>query len=1047
MTAGGASEQRGIIAMFAQNSVAANILMFGLLIGGLLVMGRTKAEILPEIDPRMVSITVEYPGATPAEVEDGITRRIEDAVMGLEGVDRVSSTASEGLGSINLELSDFADGESVKEEAQSAVDSLADFPPQDANEPRITLASSVSSVMRLVVVGDVSEKRLKQTAETLRRDMLAADGVSIITLQGARDYEIAIEVSEDDLSAYGLRIDQVAAAVRNSSVNLALGTIRTSGGDVLLRTDNEARDARALGEIVVVSFNDGRRILLRDIATIRDAFVDTPLSNTYNGAPAVFLQIDRASDEDAFDVKQAVSEFLETYKPPAGIEVLGVGDTTEVIGDRVNLLARNAIMGLSLVFVFLALTLDLRLAFWTSIGIPAAFIGGFILFGQFTTISMTSLLGLIVVLGIVVDDAIVVGENIHEQQERHGSGVRSAIMGAKGVFVPVLVGVTTSMLAFATLLQSTGVLGQMMRPVPIVVLSVLFVSLIEAFLILPAHLSHGRDWSVGAMHQLKSAVQTGMNSVRDTVFVPLARLSVRFPYAVIATCLAVLIAASGLITGGHIRFIFFPTVEGDEITVSLEMPAGTPFEQTEAAMDQVIMALETGVGDEASGLYRSLSITVGGQLSSGFGSRGTEQRTEIAVATLELAPAELRTLTSAEIERRWREAVGSISGVKALAFESSGLSGGADVSFNLSHPNDEALLEAAARLVEEMDAIDGVSEIESTAQPGKRQIDFALTEAGMAAGLTVDDLARSIRRSYFGEEVQRFQRDGEEVEVFVRFPESERRSLVDLARLRIPLPGGEEVALTTVASFEETRSFITIDRVDGQRVITISADVDETLTTPNAVTALITDTMLDTLMEDYPGLRASSEGQARSQAEEMASLVRNFLIAMLAIYALIASVLRSYVQPLVIMAIIPFGLVGAIFGHMLLGYDLTFLSLFGVVALSGVIINDSIVLIDYFNGLEKETGPGNRLDNIVESVRRRFRPILITTLTTFIGLIPMISETSIQAQFLIPMALSIAFGILFSSFLILVLVPACLAIGAPSKQDEEGPLPSLQPSH
>ena len=1022
------AEPRGLIAWFAQNSVAANLLMFALLIGGVIVMGRTSAEILPEIDPRLVTITVEYPGATPTEVEDGITRRVEDAVMGIEGVDRVSSTASENLGTVSLELSDFAEAQAIKEEAQSAVDGLADFPPQDASEPRIAVAKAVSSVLRLVVAGDVGEANLKKTAETLRRDLLATEGVTMVTLQGARDYEISIEVSEDDLRAYGLRIDQVAAAVRSSSVNMSLGTVRTPGGDILLRTDNEARDVDALADIIVISDTEGQRVRLGDIATIRDGFVEVPLVNTYDGVPAVFLQVDRASDEDAFAVRQAVADYMEIYKAPDGIEVLGVADTTEIIGDRVNLLARNAIMGLALVFVFLALTLDLRLAFWTSVGIPAAFIGGFILFGQFTTINMTSLLGLIVVLGIVVDDAVVVGENIHEQQERQGTGELSAIAGAEGVFVPVLVGVTTSMLAFATLLLSTGLIGQMMRPVPIVVLSVLLMSLVEAFLIMPSHLAHGRDWSTGAMLQLKLAVQSGMNAVRDRLFLPLVRLGVRFPYVVLASALSLLIATSGLLSGGQVRFIFFPTVEGDEISVALEMPAGTPFEQTEAAMRGVIDALETGVGGKDSGLYRSLSVTIGGQLSSGFGSNGTEQRSEIAVATLELTPAEQRDATSAEIERRWREAVGVVSGAKSLTFESSGLSGGADVSFTLSHPDDAVLLQAANRLADEMAKIEGVGEIESTAAPGKRQIEFALNQTGVAAGLTVDDLARTVRQSYFGEEVQRFQRGGEEIEVYVRFPESARRSLADLVRLRIPLSSGEEVALNTVADVVESRSFVTIDRVDGQRVITISADVDEAVTTPNAVTGLIQNGPLSKLPEAYPGLRVSSEGQARSQAEEMASLARNFMIAIIAIYALIASVLRSYVQPLVIMAIIPFGLVGAIFGHILLGFDLTFLSLFGVVALSGVIINDSIVLIDYYNQLERRGG--SRVDNIVEAVRRRFRPIVITTLTTFIGLIPMISETSIQAQFLIPMALSLAFGILFASTLILLLVPACLAIGA-----------------
>ncbi|NCP64816.1 MAG: efflux RND transporter permease subunit [Paraglaciecola sp.] len=1018
--------QTGIIAWFAQNPVAANLLMFALLFGGILVIKNTKSEVFPEIDPRTITITVEYPGATPQEVEDGITRRIEDAVMGLEGIDRVTSAASEGMGTVTLEVSDFIDKRSVKEEVQAAVERLKNFPPEDANEPRVTIVESVSPVMKLIVSGDVGESKLKQTAEQLRRDLLADEEISIVTLQGARDYEIAIEVSQDVLTAYGLKLEQVAAAVRASSVNLSLGTVHTSSGDILLRTNAEAKTIDALADIIVLSDSSSQTVRLGDIAEITDSFVEQPLKNTYNGKAAVFLQVDRAQDEDSFEVKQAVAQRLASYSLPAGVSVTSSMDTTEVVGDRVNLLVRNAIMGLALVFVFLALTLDLRLAVWTSIGIPSAFLGGFILFGQFTTINMTSLLGLIVVLGIVVDDAIVVGENIHEQQTRYGSGILSAINGARGVFIPVLVGVTTSMVAFGSLLQSSGIIGQLLQPVALVVLAVLFVSLVEAFLILPGHLAHGGDWSTGPMLQVKNAVGSGLNRVRDTVFVPLASLSVRFPYVVIAVAFSLLLVTAGVLSGGHIRFIFFPTVEGDEIKVSLEMPAGTPYAQTEYAMQRVISALDTAVGEQGSGLYRSLSVTVGGRLSSNFGSSGTEQRSEIANATLELSPAGARDLTSAEIERRWRDAIGQIPGVKSLTFESSGISSGADISYNLSHPHDELLVAASSQLVKDIEAITGVGDIESTGQPGKRQIEFSLTAAGAAAGLTVDDLSRSIRRAYFGEEVQRFQRDGEEVEVFIRFPKTQRDSLVSLARMKIPTKNGGEIALGTAASIRETRSFVTIDRVDGQRVITISADVDENITTSNMVNELLQASALAKLKSDFPGISVTSEGQARSQKEEMAVLLQNFLIAMLIIYALIASVLKSYLQPLIIMAIIPFGLVGAIVGHMLLGFDLSFLSLFGVVALSGVIINDSIVLIDYFNELEK--AGGDRLHNIVEAVRRRFRPILITTLTTFIGLVPMIAETSIQAQFLIPMALSIAFGILFSSFLILVLVPACISL-------------------
>lgn len=1021
-------DMRGLVAWFASNSVAANLLMAALLVGGVLMMSRTNAEILPQIDPRAISINVGYPGATPEEVEDSITRRIEDAVVGLEGVERVSSSAVEGRGRVTIELNDVIDAETVRDSAQSAVDRLIAFPPEDADEPEIMIVKSVSPVMRLIVAGDVGERAVKRAGQELERELLAIDGISIVTLQGARADEISIEVSEDALRAYGLNLDQVANAVRASSLNLSAGAVRAESGDILLRMENEARSGDSFSDIVVLSDQSGQRITLGDIADIRDGFSQDPLVNTYNGRPAVFLQIDRAADEDAFKVQHAVTEFLETYKPSSGIEVIVTADRTETIRDRINLLARNGVLGLCLVFLFLALTLDLRLAVWTCVGIPVAFLGGLTLFGNLTTINMTSLLGLIMVLGIVVDDAIVVGENIYDHQIRHGSGVATAVAGTKSVLAPVIIGVMTSMISFATLLQSPGMMGQLLQPVPIVVLSVLFISLIEVFLILPSHLAHGGEWSVGAMARLKGAVHGFIESVRDRFVIPAVGWTVRYPYAVVAACAAILIAATGLQTGGHLRFVFFPTVESDEITVSLEMPAGVPFEQTEAAMERVVDAALVSVDGPDSDLFKSLSVTVGGRLASGFGTEGTVTQANIAMATLELAPAGERDLSATELERRWRDAVGDIPGLKSLTFESSSLSGGADISFNLSHADSSALADNVQALTDRLAEIDGVTEIDTTAEPGKRQIEFTLTPAGSAAGLTVADLARHLRSAYFGEEVQRFQRNGEEVEVYVRFPESERRSLADLARLRIPLASGGTIALSAAAEFEETRSFVSIDRVDGQRIVTVTADVDEAVTTPSRVNAFITSEIIPVLETGDRGLRIVADGQTRDQAEELRSLFRNFAIAVLLIYVLLASVLRSYVQPLLILAIIPFGLVGAVLGHMAMGYDMTFLSLFGVVALAGVIINDSVVLLDYFNKLEREGG--DRLANIVEAVRRRFRAILLTTLTTVLGLLPMIAETSMQAQFLIPMALSLGFGILFASIVILLLVPALLALGA-----------------
>jgi multidrug efflux pump subunit AcrB len=1035
MTTGQGDSGGGLIGWFARNSIAANVLMVALLVGGWLTLSRTNSDLFPEIDPRTITISVIYAGASPEEIESSILQRAEEAILGLQGIDRVRSTAVEGMGTLTIELQDFADARSVANDVQSAVDSIADFPPDDAEEAEVSVTAIVSPVIRLVVTGKVGERALRLAAEGLERELVMLDDISSVTLQGARAYEISIEVSQTTLQQYNLTIDKVANAIRGASINLSGGTLRTSAGNILLRTDEEVSEAADYERIVVLSDFEGRRVFLGDIATIRDGFEDAPLSNTYNGEPAVFLQVSRGESEDSIEVADAVKAFLSDYSPPTGTTIHVVSDQTEVIRDRINLLLRNAIMGLALVFVFLALTLDLRLAFWTCMGIPVAFLGGFIIFGQFTTINMTMLLGLIMVLGLVVDDAIVVGENIYDEQEKGLPGVKSAIKGASAVAAPVTVGVLTTMAVFAPLLLSSGMLGQLLRPVPLVAIAVLVISLMEVFLILPSHMAHGGNWSTGPMLKVKEAVSKAMQWGRDTLIMPATRLSVRMPFLIIAMGLSVLLITAGFISGGHIRFVFFPVVEGEEIKVHLEMPQGTSYAQTERAMNRIVQAAYTAAEGKESELFRSLSVTVGGELLAGFGVSGTRTNSEIASATLELAPAGERDLSAAEIERRWRAAIGPLPGVRSLTFTSEGLSGGADLSFNLSHASEAHLGEAVDALIGELKRIEGVAEIESTNEPGSRQLQFSLTPEGFAAGLTVNELAKQVRQAFYGEEVQRIQRESEEVKVYVRSPEQERRSLTDLARLRVFLPNGEVADLRTVATVEESRSFASVDRVDGRRIVTVTADVDEGVTTPNAVSALIKEAVLPELDNRFPGLRIVEDGQSRDQAEDLRVLAINLMIGVMIMYILLSSQLRSYVQPLIILFAIPFGAVGAVFGHFLLGYDLTFLSLFGMVALAGVVVNDSVVLIDYYNQLRTEGS--EQFEAILSSVQRRFRPILITTLTTFLGLLPMIAETSVQAQFLIPMAVSVAFGILFASLVVLMLVPACLAIGKQGTEVKE----------
>lgn len=1020
----------GLIGWFAGNHVTVNLLMLLLLVGGLYVASTMNAQTFPDVDPRQITVSVAYRGATPEEVEAAVTRRVEEALIGIEGVERVRSTAAEGSGLVVVELKDFVDAGKVKDDVETAVDQIAVFPPADAERPRIAIAEAASDVLRLAVYGDLPELELRAAAERIEQDLLALEGINLVRLEGVRDREISIEVSEAALREYGLSFDQVAGAVNAASVDLSGGALRTSGGQILLRTDEERETGREFEDIVVRSDPSGRRVLLRDVASIKDAFEDDEIDNSYRGSPAAFIQIGRSDDQDAFDISEKALGLLRSYDPPPGVAIEVVSDQTVIIADRLNLLVRNAVMGLALVFVFLTFTLDLRLAFWTTLGIPISFMGAFLVFGSFLTITMPMLFGLIVVLGIVVDDAIVVGENIYEAQQRDPGSAHGAVHGTLGVAAPVTIGVITTVAAFAPLLFTTGTLGQILFPVPVVVISILLVSLLEAFFILPAHLSHAGDWSVGQMARAKEAVQRALAALRDRVVMPVAIAATRARYVTLAIFFAALIVTGGMVAAGGLKFVFFPSVEADEVSVSLEMAEGTAFERTEQAMDRVVAAAMDAVGGEDSPTFKSLSVTVGGRLGGGFtpGASGRTVGPHLAEATLVLAPAAERDISSEEVARRWREAVGQIPGAQSISFTSSLVGAGADVSINLSHADETSLAAAVERLSASLRGYPGVGEVRTNLSDGKRQLEFALTPAGSAAGLTTQDIARQVRQAFFGEEVQRIQRGREEVLVFVRYPADERRSLSDLDAMRIRIPGGGEVPLGVVASVTETTSPATIERVDGRRVVTLEADVDEAVTTPNVVNRTIEQDLMPALQKQDPQLLFSFEGQSRSQSEDLASLSGNLVVAVGIIFVLLASALRSYAQPLIIMAAIPFAALGAVWGHMLMGYDLSFLSLFGVVALTGVVINGSVVLLDHYNTVRAQEDIAS-FDAIMQAVSRRFRPIFLTTITTFLGLAPMLAETSLQARFLIPMAISLGFGILVSGFMILALVPVLVMIG------------------
>jgi len=1021
---------RGLIAYFAKNPVAGNLLMVILLVGGLLSAIGLTAQVFPTIDPGTVSISVAYPGATPSEVEESITRRVEEAVFGIDGVDRVISRASENLGSVTLELKDFVDADKVRDDAEAAVQQLVDFPPEDAEQPKIVRAETFSDVLTIVVSSEKGERELRRGAEMLEQELLALPGVSLVSLIGAKDYEIAIEISEDSLRRFDLTMSEVANTIRRSSINLSSGQIRTQSGDLLLRTNTKRTSGEAFEDIILRADPDGSVLRVSNVATIRDGFVDVDLINQFNGRESVLVKVQKSETEDVLAIADEIKIFLQGYSPPSGIDVSVWDDQTKTLEERIGLLLRNGLLGFALVFLFLVIMLDLRLALWVAMGVPISFLGAFLFFDAFAiNINMISLFALIIVLGIVVDDAVVVGESIISEQENGKTGMKAAMDGVNAVIGPVMVGVLTTMAAFAPLLFVTGTFGQILGVVPVVVILVLAMSLIEAFLILPSHLANGGNWSQWPLDKMQNFVSLKIEQFRTSILAPAVARAVHYRYLTLVGGISLLVLAGSLVSTGAVRFIFFPALEANSIRATVEFPIGAPFESTQAAANRMVEAANT-VNARLDGVaFESISVTIGGQTRSGGGPGGGSGMTiasHLASVKITLGPEPPRTQTAKELERLWRTEVGDIPGVERLSYVAEFFGGQADLEFELAHQDSVALEQAVTSLRSSYETIDGVYEVQDSNSIGKRQLDINLTPTGEAAGLTPTDIARQLRRNFFGEEVQRIQRGREELKVMVRYPETSRSSTADLFDARIRLADGSEAPLSSVAQVTESRSLSAINRIDGLRIVSVSAQVDDAVTTPSVANTWVLEQIVPALKQQFPGLQVRQSGAGREQSNDLSALGRLTLIALLIIFALMASQLKSYTQPLIILAGVPFGAAGALVGHYLLGYNLSFISIFGIVALSGVVVNDSLVLLDRYNKLVDEGWQHAKA--IVEAARLRFRAIFLTTATTALGLTPMLFETSTQAQFLIPMAVSLATGIVFASVIILFLIPALVMI-------------------
>ncbi len=1028
----------GLVAWFATNHIAANLLMIFVMLAGLISLKTIVRETFPPIDPKIINVSVPYPGASPEDIEESITRRVEEVLVGVQGIKRITSTASEGVGVITAEMTDFADATEVYNDIKTEVDSIVDFPPENAEEVQIVRAKVTSDVLSLVLYGDYNEKVLREWAEVIEDQLLQLPNVTLTDITGIRDREISIEISEDKLRELNLNLSQIALQIKNFSVDVPAGTFRTLSQENIIRVKDKRYFGKDFENIVIKSKNDGSLLRLKDIAKINDGFEDFSLINKFQNKNAVFIEVARSGNQDVVIISEEVKKFAKTINLPKGLSLELLKDETDILKDRMSLMLRNAVLGLALVFLSLVLFLDLKLAFWTAMGISFSFLGGFMFASFFgVTINMVSLFALIIVLGIVVDDAIVTGESIFSEQEAGQKDIEATMKGVRKIISPVTIGVLTTIAAFFPLTLSTGTLGQILFPIPVIVIGILFFSLIEAFFVLPSHLSNSKRWSIDLVSDIQKFVTQKLEKFINKFIIPSAQFLLKRRYLTVFLVLLFVFSALMTVPTGILKFVFFPPIESDELSVTLEMPAGTTFDRTEKHIEKIVNAAnivqkryeKIERNSKKESIFKSMSVSIGSVRGENRGPNGAAENytgSNLGSVKIQLAPSKERSISAGELERAWRKETGQIAGARKIAFESSLIHGGQDINFQLVHRDSSVLESAGPLLRKEIAKLEGMSEVVESVVPGKNEILFKLNDLGLTSGLSPLDLGSQLRGAFYGIEAQRVQRGRNEIKVMVRYPKEDRDNFKVLERIRIKLPTGERVPLKQIAELVTQKSLSTIKRVNGRRVVEVVGDVDENITTPDEVIKKVEKEILPNLLKRFPGLSYKLEGQSKDQRNDLKTLFKNTQIAILLIFLLLAGQLKSYSKPLIILMTVPLGVAGALLGHLLLGHQLSFISFFGMVALTGVVINDSVVLVDYYNMLMAE----GRLAYAaaIESIKRRFRPILLTTLTTSLGLLPILSETSIQAKFIVPMAVSLACGLLFASSILIFFVPCLLLV-------------------
>ncbi len=1063
------------------NSPAMNSFLICTLIVGAVSLIVMRREVFPDFELDVALVTVPYPGALPSECETAICQVVEEAISGTDGIKKVTSVAKEGFGYVIIELDRGVTTDKVVNDIENAVRTVKGRFPVNTEEPVVNTIKFKTTAIRLALLApegseqamppEQLELQLRSLADQIRDELLVqgpapAEGllrelfkswilpsgrpaISTVEISGAKPYQISVEIPEDTLREYGLTLEQVAGILRMENVEMPAGKIRSESQEVLIRSDNKRRIGTEIAELEILNRDTGDPIRLKDIARVIDGFDEASLQQYVNGRPAVVLNVNRASNEDLFTVVNAVKKYVSEKQLPKGYELHQWADMSVDVRDRIDLLLRNGFQGLLLVFLVLALFLELRLAFWVSLGIPVSMLGaGIVLLGTDQTLNMLTMFSFLMALGIVVDDAIVVGENVYQKREEGMGYTKAAVEGTVEVIPAISASIATTVIAFLPLMFVAGVMGKFIAVMPLAVIAMLVISLVESIFVLPCHLAHHRNLFLTCvsgvfyvfrpvailLEFLRRHCDKGVKWFVEKVYGPVLKNCLHYPEITLSAAAAVLIFMGGLVASGRIPFTGFPKLDSQVVEASVVFPDGTSEEfanhaavKIEEALQQAIAELEQdGSGKMVRTIFRRMA-EVGNELR---GPNGISSGSHVANVLVELTPVGERKKSSEDLLNAWRRNVGTIAGADSLRFGAMSMGPPGDaIEFKLLCKAQHAdLLEVySGRCKDFLNKFTGVYDVDDDLKPGKQELRFQTNELGKSLGIRENDVSNAVRAGYYGVEVMRLQRGRDEVRLMVRLPEDERETFSSFDELMVADADGNKRPLTEIADASLSRSPAEINRVNRMRSITVTANVDAAVAGLAAsVTKELKENFLEQLKADFmtetgEQLVVSWEGAQQQNAESFSSMFTGLAIALLAMYALLTMQFQSYIQPAIIMAIIPFGFVGAILGHGFLGIELTLFSFFGLVALTGVVVNDSIVLVDFMNRYVANGGSLN--DAVVEAGKRRFRAVMLTSMTTIAGLLPMLMETSFQAQVLIPMAVSLTFGLLFGTVLILLLVP------------------------